>query len=124
MKKEVDATQARVVRTVGLPVPSAMPQPSISREPAMGHWEISSVSKDGPNTIVICRDHSATEVLHSSLFLSINESQARWVRDGHARLGDQSRPLEVQMTTGTGQTAVVFIHRSAVNERLIVHGHC
>ncbi|KAF3760279.1 hypothetical protein M406DRAFT_75557 [Cryphonectria parasitica EP155] len=100
-----------------------MPQPSISREPGMGHWDISTVSKDDPNTIVICRDHSAVEVHFSSLFLSVNESRAQWQPDGCTRLGDQSRPLEIQITTGTGQTAVVFIHRSATNDRLVVHGH-
>lgn len=89
----------------------------------MGHWEVSSVSKDDPNTIVICRNHGSSEVYFAGLFLSVDERRAQWQPGGYIYLGDQSRPLEIQITNGNGQTAIVFVHYNSMNNRLIVHGH-
>lgn len=89
----------------------------------MGHWELTQVSKEDPDTIVICRYHSVAEVYQSTLVLSVNQnrtavSQVVWI-------GDDGHPLEIQITNGVGQTAIVFMHqhRFSTNDRLVIHGH-
>lgn len=79
------------------------------------------MSKDDPNTIVICRSFDAF------LALSVNETRAQWQPGGPAvYLGSESGPLTVQITNGKGQTAIVFIHNKTLSDqsdRLVVHGH-
>ncbi|PSS02404.1 hypothetical protein BD289DRAFT_478788 [Coniella lustricola] len=89
----------------------------------MGHWRLHAVSKDDPMTIVIARSHSQSEVRDASLILSYNQRQESWPGGG-VYVGERLRPIEVQITTATGQTAIVLLHRTSTgHERLVVSGH-
>lgn len=89
----------------------------------MGHWELTQISKDDPDTIIICRHHSVADVDGSTMILSVNKQRTLASRE--IWIGDEAHPLEIQITTGTGQTAIIFLHqhRFSTHDRLVVHGH-
>lgn len=100
-----------------------MPLPSITRDSDMGHWRLHAVSKDDPTTIVIARNHSQSEVRDATVLLSINQTHEIWPGGG-VYVGERQRPIEVQITTATGQTAIILLHRTnGHHERLVVSGH-
>lgn len=154
-----------------------------------GRWQVTSISKDDPNTVVICRNHNVTEIIWSCVFLSANDTEAPlressskppshirtpfnrgalrkvkrrcnasetvcggegimlgslysfqvvWIQlqihvlfdipntdivPLKAWLGSHHQPLEIQITNGNGQTAIVFLDQEVGwGARLNIHG--
>lgn len=84
----------------------------------MGNWQIGTVSKDDPNTIVTAHAYEST-----ALILSTHESRRDWDHGGYIYVPNtRDRPLEITIVNGEGRTALVFLQKDA-KDRLIVHGH-
>lgn len=86
-------------------------------------WNILQFSKDDPDTIIICRNHYSGA---PPLVLSVDEQRTSITSANEAarrtnRHNDQ--PIEIQITNGNGQTAIVFIHGNPVDGTIIIHGH-
>lgn len=105
----------------------------------MGHWQVISVSKDDPDAVVIFRSHQYGGT-DKSAFLSTTTGGEKtgltrptpWPHmPGYTVLGStaDSSPLEIQITSGNGLTAIVLVQEGHVfaghetfKDCLVVHG--
>lgn len=88
----------------------------------MGSWRVSSVSKSDPGAVVIFRNHLG-DGSSPCAFLSVGETgQTPWPHGGYAYIGRENHVFEIQITSGSGLTAIVFVEESYA-ESLVVHGH-
>lgn len=87
-------------------------------------WEIQQISKEDPDTILVCRNHDAIKIPLVALSVDEQRTPITALEAPYRRIAkDKSHPVEIQITNGNGQTAIIFLYIDGAKDTLIIHGH-